>query len=93
MDTVYLLRNTTRNMSANKMNCERCTQLESVIHDIWWMARRYATGRYTYAPSMFNDAINQAITLGVDLGHPDTVEEPSTFHAKPGDPYERMADR
>lgn len=28
----------------------------NAIRDIIWMARRYADGRSTYAPSMFNDA-------------------------------------
>ena len=29
-------------------------QLRRIICDIHWMARRYATGRSSYAPSMFN---------------------------------------
>ena len=31
-------------------------ELNSAIIDIIWMARRYAEGRKTYAPGMFNDA-------------------------------------
>lgn len=45
------------------------------IQEIIWMARRYADGRKTYAPSMFNNA--QKILhfqLGDDiLGKPDKV--------------------
>lgn len=34
----------------------RTTRLQQAVKDILWMARRYADGRRTYAPSMFNDA-------------------------------------
>lgn len=30
--------------------------IKEAIKDILWMARRYANGRKTYAPGMFNDA-------------------------------------
>jgi len=42
-------------------------QLKKIISDIWWMARRYADGRSTYATGMFNNAIRQAEALGVEL--------------------------
>ena len=42
-------------------------QLRRVIYEIHWMARRYATGRSSYAPSMFNDALKVAIDLGCDI--------------------------
>lgn len=32
------------------------TEVKKAIKDIFWMARRYANGRHTYAPSMFNNA-------------------------------------
>lgn len=32
--------------------------LAKVVKNTWWMARRYASGRRSYAPSMYNDAIN-----------------------------------
>lgn len=31
-------------------------KVEQAVKDIVWMARRYAEGRKTYAPAMFNDA-------------------------------------
>ena len=34
------------------------------IKDIVWMARRYADGRKTYAPSMFNDAYDALRSQG-----------------------------
>ena len=40
-------------------------QLESIIRDTLWMARRYADGRSTYAPDMYNRAADLAIQLGV----------------------------
>ena len=41
------------------MTNEEKKQIASLIADIVWMARRYADGRMTYAPSMFNDAYDQ----------------------------------
>ena len=38
--------------------------LLGVIQDIYWMARRYADGRQTYAVSMYNDALIEAMTEG-----------------------------
>lgn len=55
---------------ANEKNIELEKQLEvckHVIQEISWMARRYADGRQTYAPDMFNDAIKKLDEIG--LGH------------------------
>ena len=43
--------------------------LEEIIRDIIWMARRYADGRSTYAPDMFNRAADRAIQLGITWKH------------------------
>jgi len=43
----------------------RCSALESIIQDIWWMSQRYAHGRQSYAVSMYNDAIRKAQDLGM----------------------------
>lgn len=59
-------------------------ELKDVIEAIHWMARRYATGRHTYAPSMFNDAIRIAKKHGVHL-KPDSIETPPTLWAEDGD--------
>lgn len=37
-----------------KANC-----FERSFNDIWWMARRYADGRRTYAPATYNEAIDR----------------------------------
>ena len=53
-------------------------QLRRVIYEIHWMARRYATGRSSYAPSMFNDAIKIAIDLGCDI-KPDPADSDKIY--------------
>ena len=57
---------------------EENQQLRRVIRDIYWMARRYATGRSSYAPSMFNDAIKVAIDLGCDI-YPDVADNDKIY--------------
>ena len=44
---------------------KRCKTLEGIIQDIWWMSRRYAHGRQSYAVGMYNDAIQTALDLGM----------------------------
>ena len=53
-------------------------QLRRVIYEIHWMARRYATGRSSYAPSMFNDALKVAIDLGCDI-RPDVADNDKIY--------------
>lgn len=64
--------------------CKRCKELEQIILDIHWMARRYADGRRSYAVSMFNDAVSKAVEMGLNLKL-DTVVTPPTIYAKDGD--------
>jgi hypothetical protein len=52
---------------------QREKKLESIIIDLYWMARRYADGRMSYAPSMCNDAIRLAIKLGVPIGDDSSI--------------------
>lgn len=58
-------------------------QLESIILDIAWMSRRYADGRQTYAVSMYNDAIELAVKLGLPI-NPDPIAK--SYFAQDGDP-------
>ena len=60
---------------------KREKQLETIILDMWWMARRYADGRMSYAPSMYNDAIDLAVKLGVPIKD-DPIAK--SYHAKDG---------
>lgn len=57
--------------------------LRDIITDLQWMARRYATGRRTYAPSTYNRAIRRAIALGMAFKE-DTIENPPTVWAEEG---------
>jgi len=43
-----------------KLERER-DEARDIVRKIWWMARRYADGRNTFAPKMFNDAMMPAI--------------------------------
>ena len=45
-------------------------QALSIIHDLHWMARRYADGRSSYAPGLLNERANDAIALGAVLKEP-----------------------
>ena len=38
-----------------------------IVIDLHWMARRYADGRQSYAPGLFNEHTREAIRLGVEL--------------------------
>jgi hypothetical protein len=39
-------------------------EARQIVRDIYWMARRYADGRQSYAVGMFNDAIRKAYDAG-----------------------------
>ena len=69
---------------------EENQQLRRIINEIHWMARRYATGRRSYAPSMFNDAIKIAIDLGCDI-RPDVADSNKIFADFGPDMIERKA--
>jgi hypothetical protein len=40
-------------------------ELKEIIKDTLWMALRYADGRSTYAPRMFNMAVHKLDALGL----------------------------
>ena len=56
------------------MNREKI--LEKVILDTFWMARRYAHGRHTYAPDMVRDAYKALKQLGIKIEHDVTIQPP-----------------
>lgn len=64
-------------------DCERCTKLTSIILDIHWMARRYADGRRSYAGSMFNEAMDRALALGLPLKQDTALK--ATYYAEDAD--------
>lgn len=59
-------------------------KLRYIIEQTLWMARRYADGRRTYAPSDLNQCIDLALSLGIDI-KPDYIHEPATMYARDGD--------
>jgi hypothetical protein len=58
---------------------QRIQILEQVIQDTFWMARRYAHGRKTYAPSMVRDAYNLLKNLGIEIKHDDVIKAPENI--------------
>jgi hypothetical protein len=46
-------------------------KLKSLLGETLWMARRYADGRSTYAPSIVNESIDFAVSLGVRIDPDD----------------------
>lgn len=55
--------------------------LRAIVTDLQWMARRYASGRSSYAPGLYNDLIRQAQLLGMEF-QPDGTEDPPTIWAE-----------
>lgn len=53
------------------MTTQRERELEGIIRDTLWMARRYAHGRRSYAVGQYNDAARLARSLGVELNNSD----------------------
>jgi hypothetical protein len=53
--------------------CPDCAVYKHVIQEIWWMARRYAHGRMTYAVEEFNSAIRLAQKKGMEF-RPDPID-------------------
>ncbi len=43
-------------MSTERRSMKNKQEVKQAVRDILWMARRYADGRKTYAPHLFNDA-------------------------------------
>ena len=44
--------------------------LRVIVADVHWMARRYADGRSSYAPGMFNSRVKELLGMGVELCKP-----------------------
>lgn len=55
------------------MSCKDCGTYRHIIDDIWWMARRYAHGRSSYAVSMYNESIALAQKMGMEF-RPDAID-------------------
>lgn len=47
--------------------------LRAVIHDTFWMARRYANGRHTYAPATINMCLDTLESIGIEIEGDETL--------------------
>lgn len=54
--------------------CPKCNNYRYIIEQIWWMARRYAHGRMSYAVSQYNEAISLAQDMGMEF-KPDPIDD------------------
>ena len=52
---------------------KRTAVLECVVKDTFWMARRYANKRRTYAPSVVNDSLAKLESIGVEISDDHTL--------------------
>lgn len=50
--------------------------MRQIIKDIFWMARRYAHGRHTYAPGIIRDAYKYITLKGIKIDHDTTLKSP-----------------
>jgi hypothetical protein len=44
--------------------------IKNAVRDLHWMGRRYADGRCSYAPGMFNGRVRDLLAAGFELGEP-----------------------
>ena len=51
-------------------------ELEKVIKDIFYMARRYAHGRHTYSPDIVRGAYNTLKANGINIKSDRVIDEP-----------------
>lgn len=58
--------------------------LEKVIIDTFWMARRYAHGRHTYAPSMIRNAYEIIKASGIKIRKDDMIKPPGKIKGMVG---------
>ena len=57
--------------------------LREIITDIFWMARRYAHGRHTCAPSIIRDAYHAVKKMGIVIQHDITLRPPEPDEISP----------
>lgn len=55
-----------------------------MTYEILWMARRYADGRSTFAPSTVNEIIDQLIKDGIKIDKDTTLRDPEGLYASDG---------
>jgi hypothetical protein len=55
------------------LDFEKLEVAVQIIRDTLWMAQRYANGRQSYAPGIYNDAARKALRLGFVSAEPNEV--------------------
>lgn len=65
-------------------------KLIQIVQDFHWMARRYADGRMSYAPSLFNDHVRALQQMGIDLN--PTGDKTIWAHDAMGPAYDGMTE-
>lgn len=61
---------------------ERERELEQIVVDTMWMARRYACGHHTYAPSIINECLDKLDKLGIVITDDMTLMEDGNSNAR-----------
>lgn len=64
--------------------------LRTIATDLHWMARRYADGRSSFAPRMFNEHTRAMIQMGVELN--PTSDEIIWARDEMGRSYDGLSD-
>jgi len=65
-----------RRFEASSLNrTERERELEKIVVDTMWMARRYACGRLTFAPQIVNQCLEKLDKLGIVITDDSTLVE------------------
>ena len=63
-------------MKTKKQLEEENKLLRAAFQNLFWMARRYAHGRHTYAPGMVREAYQWAKELGIAIQHDHVIKPP-----------------
>jgi hypothetical protein len=57
-------------------------ELKEYLKDLWWMAKRYADGRRSYATTQLNVTVDRLRDMGV-ITEPDPIDK--SYYAKDSD--------
>lgn len=55
---------------------DRIDKLEKIIVDTFWMSRRYAHGRRTYAPAMVRWSYKMLKLMDIEIKHDEEIKPP-----------------
>ena len=55
---------------------QKIENLTRIIQNTFWMARRYAHGRHTYAPGIVRKSYYDLKNIGIEIKTDDTIKPP-----------------